>query len=90
MQEATLKHVSGQAELDYLRVPNRNSALKVYFRKGHWHIADVSWEDPLFAPFRTRADGFFVDALLKGHSYEAAKNISETKIYAEILGISRK
>jgi hypothetical protein len=58
--------------------------LSVYFRKGQWHIADVSWEDPLFAPYRKRADGFFLDALLKGHGYD------EAKIYAEILGISIK
>jgi hypothetical protein len=57
----------------------------LYFRKGGWHDGPAQWEEPLFQAVRHLADGYFVDAVLAGHSPDAATAVVEKRLYPKIL-----
>jgi hypothetical protein len=58
----------------------------LYFRKGRWREASVTWDEPLFEPVRHLADGYYLDAVLAGHSHDIAVTMVEKRLYTKILG----
>jgi len=57
----------------------------LYFRKGKWHEVATEWEEPLFQPVIHLADGYYLDAILAGHSTATAINMAEKRLYGGIL-----